>query len=106
MKQLLLVMLMSIMTISFAQDQQKKKKFETVTFSCNMHCVSCEKKIEHNISFEKGVRDVQADVTKHTVTVQYRPNKNDKESIKKAIEKLGYKVTEFKEKEKKEDKRE
>jgi copper chaperone CopZ len=82
---------MVLSTAGFAQDKKLKKKLETTTYSCNMHCGSCQNKIEHNISFEKGVKAVTSDLEKQTVTVTYRADKSSKEAIKKALVDLGYK---------------
>ena len=88
---LLVVMIMFVMT-SFAQEQKKGKELKTVTYSCNMHCVTCQGKIEHNLAYEKGVKAIIADKDEQTVTVTYRTDKNSEESIKKAIIDLGYKA--------------
>lgn len=70
-----------------------KKAFKTITFNVAMHCESCVKKINENISFEKGVKNLVVSLDKKTVTVTYDPAKTDIATLKKAIEKLGYKVT-------------
>jgi len=88
----LLVVLMMLVMTSFSQKQEKKSDVKTVTYSCNMHCHSCQEKIEHDIAFEKGVKAITADVETQTVTVTYKTKKNSKEGIKKAISDLGYKV--------------
>ena len=87
-----LVVLMMTVMASFAQKQEKKSDVKTVTYSCNMHCHSCQEKIEHNIAFEKGVKAITADVENKTVTVTYKTKKNSEEGIKKALIDLGYKV--------------
>ena len=72
--------------------QSKKKKTQTVTFKVSMRCKNCVKKITDNISFEKGVKDLQVVLEDKTVTITYDPAKTNPETLKKAIEKLGYKV--------------
>ncbi|MDR2628078.1 MAG: heavy-metal-associated domain-containing protein [Dysgonamonadaceae bacterium] len=72
------------------QDKSKKKKSETVTFAVNIHCDNCKVKIEKNISWEKGVKNLRVDPEKKTVTIVYNPQKTTEENLKKAIEKLGY----------------
>ncbi|MDR2359102.1 MAG: heavy-metal-associated domain-containing protein [Prevotellaceae bacterium] len=68
----------------------KKKKSEKVTFTVNMYCENCKTKIEKNISWEKGVKDLTVTLEKKTVTIAYDPRKNTAEKLKEAIEKLGY----------------
>ena len=88
----LLVLLTMFVMLSFAQKKEKKSDIKTVTYSCNLHCHSCQEKVEHNIAFEKGVKAITADVESQTVTVTYKTKKNTKEGIQKAIKDLGYKV--------------
>jgi len=57
-----------------------------------MHCQSCKAKIERDIVFEKGVKEVEAALDKKLVTIKYDATKTDPEKIAKAIEKLGYTV--------------
>jgi len=91
-KNRLLIIVMMFMITGFAQEQTKKvkKEVKTVTYKCNMHCHSCQEKIEHNIAFEKGVKAITTDIDDNTVTVTYRTDKNTEEDIQKAIVKLGY----------------
>ncbi len=92
MRQLIIILLLVVSASGFAQEKKSKKKLETTVYSCNMHCGSCQEKIEHNIAYEKGVKAVTSELKEHTVTVTYRTDKNSKEAIKKALVKLGYKA--------------
>ena len=81
------------------QQQQKKdnkkdsqKKTETVTFKTSIHCQNCVRKINENISFEKGVKDLKVSLDDKQVTISYDPSKTDEATLAKAIEKLGYDV--------------
>ena len=67
-----------------------KKVVKTVTFSVGLHCQNCVKKVKENISFEKGVKGLDVNLEKKTVTVSYDPSKTDEATLRKAIEKLGY----------------
>ena len=51
------------------------------------------KKINDNIAFEKGVKDLSVSLDKKTVTISYDPSKTDEAKLKAALEKLGYTVT-------------
>ena len=73
-----------------AQNKDKKKKMEEVTFLTNLHCENCKKKIEKNISWEKGVKDLHVDLDDKKVTILYDPAKTNPEKLQAAIEKLGY----------------
>ena len=105
MKKILATLILALGAISFTAapllaassepstlQQSKKKKTETVTFTVGMHCKNCVKKVTDNISFEKGVKDLKVSLEDKTVTITYDPAKTNPETLKKAIEKLGYKV--------------
>ncbi len=69
-----------------------KKDVKTVVFKVGLHCQNCVKKVKENISFEKGVKGLDVSLDNKTVTVTYDPTKTDVQTLKKAIEKLGYKA--------------
>lgn len=70
--------------------QAQKKAVKTVTFNVGMHCQNCVKKVKENISFEKGVKALEVNLEKKTVTITYDPAKTNEATLKKAVEKLGY----------------
>ena len=70
--------------------------FSNVTFLTDIHCQKCAQKIEDNVAFEKGVKDLKVNVKEKTVYIQYDSTKTDIPTLTKAIEKLGYKVLETK----------
>jgi copper chaperone CopZ len=92
---LVAVMIAALGAGAQAQDKKETKK-ETVeiTFSVNMHCDHCKKKIESNLPFEKGVTDLKVNLEEKQVCINYDAKKTDKEKLQKAIEKLGYTATE------------
>lgn len=61
-----------------------------VVFASNIHCANCSRKVQENIAFEKGVKDLKVDVEGKTITVVFNPAKTDTLKLKKAINKLGY----------------
>lgn len=67
-----------------------KKELVTVTFHVHLHCENCVNKVIENISYEKGVKDLDVSLEKQTVTVTFDPKKTDETKIKAAIEALGY----------------
>ena len=70
--------------------------FSNVTFVTNLSCQKCAQKIEENVAFEKGVKDLKVNVKEKTVFIQYDSTKTDVGTLTKAIEKLGYQVIETK----------
>ncbi|MDR0796696.1 MAG: heavy-metal-associated domain-containing protein [Tannerella sp.] len=92
MKKILLFMLCVVFASStvFAQDTKKNDK-EIVTFIVkNMECDNCVKKVEKNIAFEKGVTDLQCELSTQTVKVTYRKDKTSEKNLITAFKKLGY----------------
>lgn len=80
-----------------AQNKNKQTNVnDTVTFKVSMHCEVCKSKIENNISWEKGVKDMEVNLQKKTVKVVYDKSKTNKASLQKSIEKLGYSCDEKK----------
>jgi periplasmic mercuric ion binding protein len=74
------------------KEPAKKMKNENVSFVVSMHCDACKTKIEKNVSWEKGVKDLVVDLDKKTVSVVYDPQKTSEDQVRKSIEKLGYSV--------------
>ncbi|MDR1585375.1 MAG: heavy-metal-associated domain-containing protein [Prevotellaceae bacterium] len=84
--------LLSGISVASAQSEKapKKKKTEEVTFVVSMNCHNCQSKIEKNIPWEKGVKDLKVDLEKKTVCIVYNPKQTTEETLKKAIEKLDF----------------
>lgn len=70
----------------------RPKKTETVTFKVGMHCRNCVNKIQENIAFEKGVKDLKISLENKTVTITFDPSKTSADTLESAIRKLGYSV--------------
>lgn len=79
-----------------ADAAKPKAKSETVVFTTNLHCQNCVKKVNENIAFEKGVKELDVNLEKQTIKVTYDASKTSKENLAAAIKKLGYKADECK----------
>lgn len=71
-------------------EAKPSKKLKEVTFSVHLHCENCVKKVQENISFEKGVKDLEVSLEKQSVKIVYDASKTDETKLEAAIEKLGY----------------
>ena len=96
-KNLLLTLLMSVVFVfgtanTYADNKKENKDKKTVVIKADIHCKSCKAKLEKNIPFEKGVRDLKVDMEAKTITITYKADKNNEASLIKAIEKCGVKV--------------
>lgn len=89
MKKQLLILMMSL----FAITMMAEKKQEVTTFNVPMTCENCVTKIESNMAFEKGVKDLECNLENKTVKVTYLAEKTDVEKLKKGFEKIGYEAT-------------
>jgi len=92
---LLVLSIVITSTLSYAANKNDKK-VETVVFKVEMDCMGCAGKIEKNITFEKGVKKLDVDFKAQKVTISYKADKTNKVNLKKAIEKLKFKVEEVK----------
>lgn len=78
--------------LSDKKPEKKKKEIKEVVFSVHLHCKNCVKKVEENIAFEKGVKDLTVSLEDQTVAVKYDASKTSEAVLKAAIEELGYHV--------------
>ena len=70
--------------------QAQDKKTETVKIKTSAVCDMCKATIEKGIAYEKGVQNVNLDVASQMLTVQYRTEKTNVETLRQAVTKLGY----------------
>jgi len=85
--------LLSAMTILFAVATMAKD-IKTVVFTTDpqMHCENCENKIKNNVRFVKGIKSIDTNVEKQTVTIKYDADMTDTDKIKEGFAKIGYTV--------------
>ena len=74
-----------------AEQTHKKAKAEIkeVTFNVTIHCKNCLKKLQENLPFEKGVKDLHICMDDQVVSFKYDASKTNEETLKNAIIKLG-----------------
>jgi len=86
-----------MLSAGFTLEAQNKKDLkndkETVVFNVSMTCENCQKRIEKNIAFEKGVTDMKVDLANKTVQIEFKKSQTTIQKLQEAIEKLGYEVT-------------
>lgn len=75
-------------------EKKTKAEIKEVHFHVHLHCASCVKKVQENIAFEKGVKDLKVSLDDQTVDIKYDAAKTSEAKLKAAIEALGYKVSE------------
>jgi copper chaperone CopZ len=72
---------------SYSQNEEKTKKLEVKT---SLQCEMCKERIINNLSFEKGIKDIEVNIEEKTVTVTYNTDRTTPEKIRTAISKIGY----------------
>ena len=72
--------------------KKSKAEIKEVIFHAHLHCNNCVKKIQENISFEKGVKGLEVSLEKQTIAVRYDAAKTSVETLKAANEKLNVPV--------------
>ncbi len=88
-----LMLTVFVLASSMVVAQTKKTGNEKVVFDVNMHCGSCQQKIEKNIAFEKGVKAMEVSLENKTVALTYDASKTDADKLQAALVKLGYKAS-------------
>lgn len=89
---LLFTTMMLVALLAAAKDIQTV----VVTTTPQMHCENCEKRIKNNLRFEKGVKKIETNIEKQTVTITYDADKTTVENIIKGFEKINYDARELK----------
>lgn len=95
MKRTITIIIAALMafSVSMAAGPKKKGDFRNVKFHVHLHCENCVKKVQENIAFEKGVKDLEVSLEEQTVAIRYDAAKTSEQTLRTAIEKLGYPVS-------------
>jgi copper chaperone CopZ len=88
----LILSIIAILMASLGLEAQitTKEHNKTVTFDVSMTCENCQKTIQKNIAFEKGIKDMQVDLPSKRVTLKFDTRKTNEQKIVQAFEELGY----------------
>ncbi|MBR1878374.1 MAG: cation transporter [Paludibacteraceae bacterium] len=89
MKRLPAILFVVLMSFSLWAKTDK----QTVVFDVDIHCQGCIDKIQKNIAFEKGVKDLRCDLKSKTVVVVFDASKTDVPTLQKAFAKIGKHAT-------------
>ena len=88
MKKTLIIIITALMAFAASSYAGPKKKTELkeVTFSVHLHCANCVKKVQENISFEKGVKDLHVCLEDQIVSVKYDAAKTSEDVLKVTVD--------------------
>ncbi len=84
------VLFMAPVVLQAQTEEKAGKKEQEIKIATNLHCESCKAKIESDLAYVKGVKEVNADVATKVVTVKFSTKKTSAEAIVERIQKLGY----------------
>ena len=95
MKRIIALSLVAFMVALFSMDlsasgKKPDKNTAEVTFVTTIDCKNCVKKVEAQLPFVAGVKDMKVTLDDKTVWVKYDTRKTDPEKLAKAINKMGY----------------
>lgn len=76
----------------FVTEKPADKNVDEVVFATNMHCDKCVNKLNENLAFIKGVKDLKVSLKDQTIKIKYDKRKTDEKTLADAIKKLGYKA--------------
>ncbi len=91
MKTRLIMLMMAVLTnavICYGKD------IRVVVFKTEpeMHCNNCETKIKNNMRFEKGIKDIETNLSDKTVTIKYDADKTTIDNLIAGFEKINYRA--------------
>ncbi len=75
--------------VALSSDAQDRK-LEHLDIRTSTVCDMCEKTIEDNLIYERGVKSVTVDLATSAIHVEYDARKTDAAAIRTAVTKLGY----------------
>lgn len=82
---------------TFAKDNKAANDTTIVmTVSPVMHCQNCENKIKQNLRFEKGVKAIDTNLEKQTISIKGDKRHLNASKLIAAFRKIGYTATEVK----------
>lgn len=84
------ILMVFALSINLQAQTKKDQSKKTVMFNVSMHCESCQRKIEKNIAYEKGVKDMAVKLEDKTVTIKFDTLKTSESKLIKAFNDLGY----------------
>lgn len=87
-----LIALMAIICFT-ATGFAKDIKTVVLTTTPRMHCANCERRIKEHLRFEKGIKEIETNLTDKTVTIKYDADKTTVGKIIFGFAKIDYLAT-------------
>lgn len=90
MKRIIVILSVAVLSMALLTSAKPKSPTRRVVYETTIDCDACVRKVTENVSFEKGVKDLKADLSDRCVTIDYNPEKTDTLKLATALRKLGY----------------
>jgi mercuric ion binding protein len=87
---LLFVLALMLSLPVMGQQAKKKSKIQVAEIKTSAQCGECDERITKALTFHKGIREIELDLDTKVLTVTYNSKKTDLESIRTAINEVGY----------------
>jgi len=93
-----ITILISILTLSFANAQESKplRKVETIEIQTSAQCEDCKERIENGLNYTKGVVFAELNDDTKKVTVKYKTSVISAQQIRQKISEIGYSADDVK----------
>ena len=79
-------------SLEYVAEKPAGKNVSEVVFATNMHCDKCVNKINENLAFIKGVKDLKVSLKDQTIRIKYDNRKTNEKTLAETVRKLGYKA--------------
>lgn len=93
MKKSIIICLLALVSITVMAQKEKTKEKAIVTLNVPMDGHCCIDEINQGVGFEKGIKNIKCNLDEQTVTITYRADKTDVDSILEAFAKIDKKAT-------------
>ena len=90
MKTIRAISLMLIIMMALSTTAQEEQKTKEITIKSSVVCEMCKERIEHDMAFEKGVKEVTVNLKTKEIDITYRTDKTNPDKLRTAISKIGY----------------
>ena len=90
MKRIFIILLTLNLSLAMSAFAGPKKETKEIAIQTSAICKMCKDRLESNLIYEKDVKKVTLDMKTKILTIKYRADKTNPETLKKAVSDLGY----------------
>ena len=90
-----IIILIVLMAGGMSATAQTKNE-ENVEIKSSVICGMCQRTIEYDLTFQKGVKSVNVDLEKKVIQITFNTKKTDVDKLRKRITEIGYNADDLK----------